>query len=136
MPAICEEWFFRGFMLRSLLRSQSALAAIFTSAIVFGLFHVLSNSVVAFDRLIPTTLLGFVLGYLALKSGSILPGIMLHALHNGIVAFLAYFQPQLSGFSWFPAESQPIPYWWSLIALVPASIAFVIVFRAQRPNVR
>ena len=133
IPAVCEEWFFRGFLLQSLLKHKSKWMAIFGSAVAFGLFHVLSNSVVALDRLVPTTLIGIVLGYLAYKSGSIVPGIVLHALHNGIVAFLAYYQPQLSQFEWFPDASEPIPFVWVAGAIVPAMIGMALIIYGKIP---
>ncbi len=134
VPAVCEEWFFRGMLLRSLLKSSRVWQAIIISAAVFGAFHVLSNSVVALDRLVPTTLVGMVLGYLAYKSDSILPGILLHALHNAAVSFLAYFQPQLSRYSWFPGESDAIPYWWVLIAVAVAAVGWALLVGSKRDD--
>ena len=110
-PAVCEEFFFRGMLQRSLLKNWSPWKAILVSAVVFGGFHTISNSVVAIDRLIPTTLVGLVLGYLAYKSDSILPGMILHAVHNACVSYLAYFQPQLVKQSWFP-EDETLPLMW------------------------
>ncbi len=136
IPAICEEWFFRGFLLRGLLghtnrNGHGQWKAIFLSAVLFGLFHTLSGSAVALDRLIPTTLIGIALGYLCYKSNSIVPGIVLHIIHNGFVAFLGYYQPQLSRLSWFPGEQDAIPYWWALVALVPALIGFAMIAGAR-----
>jgi ABC-type Na+ efflux pump permease subunit/membrane protease YdiL (CAAX protease family) len=127
LPALCEEWFFRGFLLRSLLKDRPVWLAITISAVVFGLFHVLSNSVVAMDRLLPTTLVGIVLGWLCYRSGSIIPGILMHMLHNGIVVFLAYYQPQLSEYAWFPAEGAAIPVSWiGVSALVSLACVFAL----------
>jgi len=116
VPAFCEEFFFRGMLMRSLVRWRTAWFAIVFSAVVFGLFHVLSNSVIALDRLLPTTLVGLVLGYLAWKSDSILPGVILHSLHNAAVVFLGYYQPRLQEFSWFPSESESLPWTWLVAA--------------------
>ncbi len=131
IPAFCEEWFFRGMLLRSLLASKKAWQAILISSIVFGMFHVLSNSVIAVDRLIPTTLVGIVLGYLAYKSDSILPGVILHAIHNAAVSFLAYYQPRLSEYSWFPGESDPVPGIWVVAAVVVATIGLLLVVTSR-----
>ncbi len=132
VPAVCEEWFFRGFLLRALLKHKSKWTAILISALVFGLFHVLSNSVVALDRLVPTTLIGIILGYLSYKSGSIIPGIILHSIHNGVIAFLSYYQPQLSQFEWFPDAAEPIPMVWVLAALAPALIGVWLMGYSKR----
>lgn len=134
IPAVCEEWFFRGFLLRSLLHERSAWLAILISAVVFGLFHVLSNSVVAMDRLLPTTLVGLLLGWMCYRSGSILPGIVMHMLHNGIIAFLAYYQPQLSEYSWFPEEGAPIPVSWIVVSAVVSLLGILFLQFTSRSN--
>lgn len=128
LPALCEEWFFRGFLMRSLLKDRAAWLAILISAVVFGLFHVLSNSVVAMDRLLPTTIVGLILGWLCYRSGSIIPGILLHMLHNGILTFMAYYEPQLSRFTWFPEEGAPIPTVW-IVASALISIGCIVMLQ-------
>ena len=132
VPAVCEEWFFRGMFQRSLLAKKSAWKAILFSALAFGAFHMLGNSVIAIDRLIPTTLVGLMLGYLAYKSDSIIPGIILHSIHNAFVIFLAYYQPQLSEYSWFPAEDSPIPMSWVIAGAVVALIGAGIIWALPR----
>ena len=133
LPSVCEEWFFRGFLLRSLLSKRSPWIAISISAIVFGLFHVLSNSVVAMDRLLPTTLVGLVLGVLCYRSGSIVPGILLHMLHNGLIAFLAYYQPELSKLSWFPQVDASIPTSWIIASAIVSAIGITVLL-LSRPD--
>ena len=132
IPAFCEEWFFRGMLLRSLLREWKAWTAILTTAVLFGVFHILSNSAISLDRFLPTMLIGILLGFIAWKSDSILPGFILHALHNGTVAFLGYYQPQLSQLDWFPQESEKIPPSWGIAACVVAAIGIAVVVRAKR----
>lgn len=132
VPAVCEEWFFRGMLLRSLLKTNAAWKAIVISALIFGSFHVLSNSVIALDRLVPSTVIGLMLGYLAYKSDSIWPGVILHSLNNAIVIFLAYFQPRLSELPWFPGEEESIPISWVAAGLVVAAIGAGLVWSARR----
>jgi ABC-type Na+ efflux pump permease subunit/membrane protease YdiL (CAAX protease family) len=131
-PAFCEEFFFRGLLQRALLTKRSAWQAILFSALAFGAFHTLSGSVAAFDRLIPTTVMGLVLGWLAFKADSIWPGVVLHMLHNAIVGFLAYFQPQLSRLPGFPGENDPLPLWWTGIALAVAAIGIWLLNHTPR----
>ena len=131
VPAVCEEFFFRGMLQRSLLKNGAAWKAILISALVFGGFHTISNSVVAIDRLIPTTLVGLVLGYLAYKSNSILPGMFLHAIHNACVSYLAYYQEQLAKQPWFP-EDENLPLAWVGIAALVAIASLGLVVWSQR----
>jgi sodium transport system permease protein len=77
-PAICEELAFRGFILSGLRRMGHQWGAIFLSSALFGLAHgILQQSIGA-------AVIGMVIGYLAVKSGSLLPGVVYHAVHNGL----------------------------------------------------
>ncbi|MCE5303150.1 MAG: ABC transporter permease subunit [Planctomycetaceae bacterium] len=79
VPAICEELAFRGFILRGFCRSGRVGRAIVLSAILFGVTHgILQQSLIA-------SLLGVLLGWLAVQSGSILPGVAFHMVHNGLL---------------------------------------------------
>jgi len=132
IPAFCEEWFFRGMLLRALAKEWKASSAILASAVLFGVFHILSNSAVSLDRFLPTMLIGILLGYLAWKSNSIWPGFLLHALHNGTVAFLGYYQKSLSKLSWFPEEAEKVPPSWGLVACVVACVGLAVLIKSTR----
>lgn len=81
IPAVCEEVAFRGYILSGLERGHAPWAAIVMSAVLFGFMHVLMS---LFQQLFNATLLGLVLGLLAVRSRSLLPGIVFHLLNNGI----------------------------------------------------
>jgi hypothetical protein len=85
---VVEELFFRG-MIYPLLRYRwGAGVAIGVSAAIFAAFHFV-------PLLMPALFfVGLILGYLREQSGSVLPGVLLHAMQNGI-ALLA-FQAALS----------------------------------------
>ncbi len=78
-PAIVEELAFRGLILPSLAETMSVNAAIVCSACLFMILHL---SIPSMPFLL---LLGAVLGYLRVKSGSIYPPILLHFCHNLLV---------------------------------------------------
>lgn len=78
IPAVCEESLFRGFLLTSLRCSWSKWTAILTSAVIFGIFHFV------FFKFPVTIGLGVVLAYLCVQSGSIVPSLTAHAMHNAI----------------------------------------------------
>lgn len=81
IPAVAEEIAFRGAIL-SLLESGGLggpRAALVMQALLFGAMH---GSVF---RLLPTGLLGLALGVVARRSGSLVPGIIAHALTNAIL---------------------------------------------------
>ena len=81
VPAVCEELAFRGFILTGLEHGHRTRSAILLSALLFGFLHVLLS---LFQQLFNATLLGLVLGLLAVRSRSILPGIVFHFLNNGL----------------------------------------------------
>lgn len=76
LPAVCEELAFRGAILTGLMTRTSATSAVVVSAVLFAFVHtVLQQSIGAFP-------LGIVLGIVAVRSGSVLPAIAMHATHN------------------------------------------------------
>ncbi len=79
-PAICEELAFRGFMLSGLQsgRQRNFWTPILISAVCFGVVHMIAHQV--FNAM----LLGLVLGLLAVRSRSLLPGVIFHFLFNGM----------------------------------------------------
>jgi membrane protease YdiL (CAAX protease family) len=81
---ISEEIFFRGMMFGGMRRRMPMLAAAFFSAAVFGLLHALTG----LSAVPPLIAFGFILAVLYEKTGSIVPGILLHMLNNS-VALLA-----------------------------------------------
>jgi sodium transport system permease protein len=85
IPAICEEFAFRGFILSGLEQQHRTRSAILLSALMFGFLHVLLS---LFQQLFNATLLGIVLGLLAVRSRSIVPGIVFHFLNNGFAVML------------------------------------------------
>lgn len=89
VPAVCEEWFFRGLLLQSLRQKNRDWVAIVLSGLAFGLFHFVVESSVAPLRFFVTAALGMVLAWVCLRSGSLWPGILLHAINNGILTSLA-----------------------------------------------
>ncbi len=78
VPALCEELAFRGFIFGGLVRNQSRLRAVIVTALLFGVSHgVLQQSIAA-------SCMGVLLGWIALRTGSVLPGILLHFTNNAL----------------------------------------------------
>lgn len=76
-PGFSEEILFRGYLQTRLLERWSPGMAIFVSALLFAVFHLIPHTIVfAFP-------LGIWFGYIAWKTGSIWPTILAHALING-----------------------------------------------------
>jgi membrane protease YdiL (CAAX protease family) len=92
-----EEVLFRGVLLTMLLRVHSPRNAIVFSAAAFGLMHLPgvfagTPPVVAVGQAVWAFLFGLFYGYIFLKSGSLLPSMVIHWLSNVFQASLtAYF---------------------------------------------
>ena len=84
LPGVCEELFFRGFILCGVRQRCSNDFAIILVGLLFGAFH--------FDpyRFLPTSLLGMLFGYLVVKTGSLVPGMIAHAVNNSVAMLLAF----------------------------------------------
>ena len=80
---ITEELLMRGMVMNS-LAPVSRKFALIASALLFGLMH--GN----FNQMFNGFLLGLILGYIALKSGSIIPSIIAHMTVNANVMLCAY----------------------------------------------
>jgi membrane protease YdiL (CAAX protease family) len=90
LAPITEELLFRGALLRSLLRKVSPNAAVFVTALVFGLVHALGDPSVGTLIALPAiVLLGIVSGYQAARTGNLSRSILLHVGFNALsVVFL------------------------------------------------
>lgn len=85
LPAVGEELLFRG-ALQGLMRPCGSAAAVFGPALLFALLHMnLSQGITAF-------LCGVFLGWLTERTGSVLPGMMLHLINNCIAFADIYLQ--------------------------------------------
>jgi sodium transport system permease protein len=91
VPAVTEELFFRGYLFSALRARGGAGLAVGVSALLFGLYHLVVTDLFALERLLPSTLLGLVLGWVCWRSGSVVPSMVLHACHNGALVFLSYY---------------------------------------------
>ncbi len=82
-PAIFEELAFRGFILSGLRHLGHKWRAIAVSSIFFGVAHgVFQQSIVA-------SIVGLLIGYLAIQTGSLLPCIAYHFVHNSLALLTA-----------------------------------------------
>ncbi len=77
---ISEEIFFRGMLFGGLRRRMPMVVAALISAVVFGGLHAFTG----ISAVPPLIAFGFILALLYEKTGSIVPGILLHALNNSV----------------------------------------------------
>jgi sodium transport system permease protein len=78
LAPVCEELAFRGFILTGLRQRFHPWTAILLSSLLFAASHL------NVFQLVPTFILGVILGVVATRSRSVLPGMLLHLLYNGL----------------------------------------------------
>jgi membrane protease YdiL (CAAX protease family) len=102
MPSFFEEIAWRGVVLAVFLRCYDRRKAILFSALGFGLMHILTlldghPLVWTAGQVVWAAILGLFYGYVTLKTGSLLPAMLVHYLGNLLVAAInAYVQQYAS----------------------------------------
>ena len=110
IPAVCEELFFRGYLMTAFRTSMSNPLAILLSGSLFGLFHVIST--LSFERFIPTFFLGLVLGWICCRAKSVLPGMLLHTVHNSLILSMHAFEKELTALGIGTEAADHVPRTW------------------------
>lgn len=128
-PAVCEEFFFRGFLQNSIRRRASAPLSILAAGVLFGLFHVIVKDALLFERLVPSTLMGIVLGIVYERSGSVFPGMMLHVIHNGLLVAVAEYEESLIKYGIGISNHQHLPAGCLAVAGLAVVAAFVVLMK-------
>jgi membrane protease YdiL (CAAX protease family) len=123
LPGICEELLFRGFLLRGFRKRYPDSWAIVLVGLLFGLIHVDPY------KLLSTTLLGILFGYMVVKTGSIFTGIIAHITNNTIPLLLLYAARTLQEkhLPLSPPSPEEIPLFQTIIALIPLIVIALIV---------
>lgn len=89
VPAIVEEFVYRGVIYNGLQKSYSPIVAIILSSLVFSLMHFnIYQTIYQF-------IMGVILGTICYYTGSILYSIIFHLVNNLLVVTLAYVAPNL-----------------------------------------
>jgi membrane protease YdiL (CAAX protease family) len=78
IPGVCEEVLFRGALLGLLREGWSARWAVVAVALGFGLLHM------HVPRLLPTAVLGLVMGLLVVRTGSLWTAVVAHTTNNAV----------------------------------------------------
>jgi ABC-2 type transport system permease protein/sodium transport system permease protein len=126
IPAMVEELFFRGYLFSALRARGGAAPTIVISAVLFGVFHVIIQSApgaFSIERLLPSTLMGLVLGWLAWRSRSVIPGMLLHGIYNALLVLVGQGEIALIGempMLWIYAGVGGSIVGAALIALIPS----------------
>jgi sodium transport system permease protein len=93
VPALLEEIFFRGLLFNALKARCGAGVTVGVSGLLFGLTHVILEPALGLERLVPSALLGLILGAVCWYSGSLWPSLIQHVCHNAILLGIGLNEP-------------------------------------------
>jgi len=116
-PAICEEFFYRGYVYGILKNKTKSLMAMIVSALIFGLFHMnLAQGISAF-------FVGLFLAYVIGSSKSILVVVFMHFINNLVYLWMVYYPKQ---FSYVPLLSKKVNKLSDVLYLLLGSLFFIV----------
>ena len=125
-PALCEEIAFRGFMLSGFYYTRRTGLAIGLTSVAFGLMHMIPQQV------FNASLLGLVLGLIALGSDSLLPCIVFHFGNNALAVMHSRFGDQVPGALLTSIEDGQLRYRWPTLLLAAVAAGLVLRWLARR----
>lgn len=127
LAPLAEEVVFRGAILRTLLGIMSKKnhwVAIMISAAIFGVVH--AN----LAQFVNALLMGLLLGWMYYRTGSLVPGILLHWVNNTMAYVLTNIMPQSDGklIDLFHGDEKTVYYaiGFSLCIMIPSFIQMII----------
>jgi len=128
LPALCEEFLFRGYILSGLTRKWGAVGGIISTGFLFGAFHLDPY------RFAAASMLGILFGAIVWRRGSIFYGIAGHLINNGAAFLVLIFadSPWLASFS----DTEFAPLWITVPALFIFSICFRFLWTLPRAKGR
>jgi ABC-2 type transport system permease protein/sodium transport system permease protein len=126
-PAVCEELFFRGYLLGAMRGRLKPWLAIAFVSVIFGLFHAAVGGVISIERVLSSTFLGAVLGWVAWQTRTVFPGMIAHALHNGLMVSLAYWADGIKSLGLDVVNQRHLPAAWTAGALALSLVGLALV---------
>jgi ABC-2 type transport system permease protein/sodium transport system permease protein len=128
VPGVIEELCFRGFLFSSLRTAMSAWQTVVVSAVLFGLFH----EVLGPGRFLPSAFLGLVLGWVRLRTRSVLPCMVLHTVHNSLLWSIILWRDELAARGCGVEERAHLPETWLVAAAVGIVLAVAMLLLETR----
>ncbi|QDS95608.1 ABC-2 family transporter protein [Roseimaritima multifibrata] len=126
-PGVVEELCFRGYLFSAFRKQLAGMKTVLVTAALFGLFHVLTGSVLQLERFVPSTMTGIVLGWIALRTGSVLPGMLMHITHNAFLMLLVRYESWFQSIGFHVQAEQHLPATLLLVAFGCVVAGFFMV---------
>jgi len=136
VPPLFEEGFFRGYLYSAVRTVSHSSTTIVVTAIVFGIFHVFAPNPFATERLVSSTLTGIVLGWVRWRTGSVLPGLLLHACHNTFLILVTYYEPALTARGIGVSQEAHLPPVWYAGGAICVALGLLTIWALTRGGQR
>jgi uncharacterized protein len=119
VASVVEESLFRGLVLQTMEKTHTRRKAVLASAFLFSLLH--------FNPwwLLNIFILGLVLGWLTVRSRSIWPAVMLHAVRNGLSVCFINTDPRNMG--WLFGDSGLKGFWFAVAAVLTTAGFWILI---------
>ncbi|MFM8415158.1 MAG: type II CAAX prenyl endopeptidase Rce1 family protein [Planctomycetota bacterium] len=130
LPAVCEEVFFRGWLLSACAGEQPgrrrAVTAVLLQAAAFAAFHLLP------ERMPQTFVLGIALGWMTLATGSLLPAMAAHLAHNSVPLVLVNLAAEGQGKRLVAGDTSSLAGWLVFAAAAATLVGLALVLAGRR----
>ena len=124
LPAFFEEMFFRGIVLGGFRQNYPQTKAILISSLLFGLIHLNPY------QFVTAFLIGIVMGYVLIKTDSILPAMYMHLFNNTLFVIVMRIDSGIiiDGFNSAYGGQVFQPWWFNLTGLALAGAGAYLFF--------
>lgn len=123
VPGLCEEILFRGYAQRQFERATGPAGGIVLAGVLFGLYHLRPSQV------LPLIMLGLFMAYLVWRTGSLLPAILVHVVHNGIAVGAAQYVRRHPEYDLTMIEEAAIPWYAVLVGFVIVGAVLYVIHK-------
>ena len=117
VPAVCEELLFRGVILNGLRSKFNDYISIVLAALMFALMH--QN----LQQFVYPFLLGCIMGWIVLRTGSLVSSILVHFINNFLVVTFSFIE-YTTGFAFVVKDM----WWFYILAILLLAITFAIFY--------
>lgn len=128
IPAVSEELLFRGLLLPGLEKQHNRAVGLVASSLLFGLIHWAPVAIVY------ATVAGFALGWLRLKTGSVLPCIAMHGAFNAVPVLLPVELIRIEGFNTVGEGVYHLPLSLVVVAGLIAGACLLVIVRLSEED--
>ena len=126
IPAVCEELLFRGYVQQNYSSSLGSGGAVLLTGCVFAFFHLSAAN------LVPLALLGWYIGYIYSKTGSLAVPFAVHFVNNFAALLLLLFTQRGSLVGQVQPEFLLGALWWWMIVAVSVVLFLMVIRRFSR----